>query len=86
MSVCENGIKVKKQKHLVLMNLNEGFQLFKERYPDKKIGFNKFSELRPKQAVLAGASGTHTVCVCLIHQNNRFMYQAMKFENLKKKT
>ena len=67
------------------MNLNEGFQLFKERYPDKKIGFNKFSKLRPKQAVLAGASGTHTVCVCLIHQNNRFMYQAMKFENLKEK-
>ena len=32
----------------------------KERFPDCKIGFSKFAELRPKQCVLAGASGTHS--------------------------
>ena len=29
-----------------------------------KVGLTKFKELRPKNVVLAGASGTHNVCVC----------------------
>ena len=42
---------------------------FKERFPDRKIGFSKFAELRPKHCVLVGASGTHSVCVCTVHQD-----------------
>jgi len=41
----------------------------KVRYPEVKIGFSKFCSLKPKWCILAGASGTHTVCVCAIHQN-----------------
>ena len=37
------------------------------------MGFSKFAELRPKHCVLAGASGTHSVCVCTIHQNVKLM-------------
>ena len=50
------------QKRLILCNLRELYQLFKEKYPHEKIGFSKFAELRPKHCVLAGASGTHSVC------------------------
>ena len=49
------------------------YREFKERFPDRKIGFSKFAELRPKHCVLAGASGTHSVCVCTIHQNVKLM-------------
>ena len=50
------------QKLLVLSNLRVVYREFKERYPDHKIGFSKFAELRPKHCVLAGVSGTHSVC------------------------
>ena len=46
---------------------------FKERYPDHKIGFSRFAELRPKHCVLVGVSGTHAVRVCTIHQNVKLM-------------
>jgi len=39
----------------------------------EKIGFSKFADLRPKHCVLAGASGTHAVCVCTIHQSIKLM-------------
>lgn len=38
--------------------------------------------LRPKNCVLAGASGTHSVCVCQIHQNPKLMLHACDFKSL----
>ncbi|GBM24624.1 hypothetical protein AVEN_144375-1 [Araneus ventricosus] len=67
------SIYVNGQKHLVLGNLNEVYIRFKELCPETKVGVSKFAELRPKNCVLAGASGTHTVCVCTIHQNVKLM-------------
>ena len=61
------------QKRLVLSNLRGVYHKFKERFPDRKIGFSKFAELRPKNYVLAGTSGTHSVCVCTIHHNVKLM-------------
>ena len=72
------------QKRLVLCNLKEAFEQFKETSPEYKIGFSKFAELRPKQCVLAGASGTHSVCVCTIHQNIKLMFQGAKLETVSK--
>ena len=46
------------------------------------MGFSKFAELRPKHCTLAGASGTHTVCVCTIHQNVKLMILAAKLPDL----
>ncbi|CAH0550784.1 unnamed protein product [Brassicogethes aeneus] len=65
----ETGNRVHMQKRLLLFNLKEIYTLFKERNPSAKIGFSKFAEMRPKWCILAGASGTHTVCVCIYHQN-----------------
>jgi hypothetical protein len=38
--------------------------------------------LRPKECVLAGGSGTHSVCVCTIHQNMKLMFQGAKLERM----
>lgn len=73
------GEKVKHQKRLVLMNLKEIYALWKESQssnPDRKIGFSSFAALRPKWCVLAGASGTHSVCVCKYHQNPKLMVES----------
>jgi len=56
--------------------------MFKEKYPQYPIGSSKFAELRPKWCVLAGASGTHSVCVCTTHQNIKLMIDAVNLKNL----
>ena len=55
---------------------------FKSQFPNYKVGFSKFAELRPKHCVLAGASGTHSVCVCTIHQNVKLMVLAVELREL----
>ncbi|KAL5508956.1 hypothetical protein EMCRGX_G004228, partial [Ephydatia muelleri] len=77
-----DGMKVHQQKRLVLCNLREAYHQFKIVHPDVKIGFSKFSQLRPKECVLAGSSGTHTVCVCVIHQNAKLMMTGGRLEAL----
>ena len=69
----EHGDKQKIQKRLLLLNLRELYQLLKEEHPHVKVGFTKFSLLRPKNCVLAGSSGTHSICVCSYHQNVKLM-------------
>lgn len=69
----DDGTKVQTQKRLVLCNLKELHKIFKLRYPTMKIGFSSFASLRPKYCILAGGRGTHTVCVCSIHQNIKLM-------------
>ena len=44
------------------------------------IGFSKFAALRPKNVVLPGASGTHSVCVCTSHQNVKLILHGAKLE------
>ena len=68
-SIFLDGRKQHVQKHLVLCNLKEAYEVFKADHQGIKISFSKFSELRPRQCVLAGSSGTHSVCVCTTHQN-----------------
>ena len=42
-------------------NLQEAYNSFKVNYMELKIGFSAFAQLRPRECVLAGASGTHSV-------------------------
>ena len=72
--------QVRKTKRLVLCNLSELYAAFKEAHPNVKIGFSKFCSLRPKWCVLAGASGTHSVCVCCIHQNALLLTDAIDWD------
>lgn len=81
-SVKLGDSRVMKQKRLILGNLKEIYSLFKERHPELKIGFTKFASLRPKECVLAGAPGTHTVCVCAIHQNFKLKFEGAHFNQI----
>lgn len=68
----DKGVRVHHQKQLLLGNLKELYQRFKEIHPDATVGFSRFAELRPDYCVLSGSSGTHPVCVCSNHQNFKF--------------
>ena len=56
------------QKQLVLANLKEAYAQFKERYPDKKIGFSKFA-VTSERVFFLGLAAPIQVCVCTIHNN-----------------
>lgn len=66
---------LRNKKKQLIFNLRELYSNFVESNPDLRIGFAKFAELRPQHCVLAGAAGTHTVCVCTIHQNLKLMLE-----------
>ena len=62
-----------KQKKLLLYNLHELHAHFCEEHPEWKIGFSEFAMLEPEHCILAGASGTHTVCVCTLQKKWKLM-------------
>lgn len=64
---------VYEQKRLLLLNLREIYQSYKEHYPLDKIDFSKFCSLRPKFCKLPGTSRTHSVCNCIYHQNVKLL-------------
>lgn len=70
-----DGTRELKQKRLILSNLRELYASFKTEYPAAKIQFSKFAGLRPQHCVIAGSSGTHTVYVCITHQNMKLMLE-----------
>lgn len=74
------------QKRLLLLDLRGLFLAFKENNPDLQVGFSKFAQLRPRQCILAGSSGTHSVCVCTIHQNCKLMLDAVNIKKLTEKS
>ena len=48
----------------------------------KKIGFSNFVDVRPKNCILVEGSGTHSVCVCTMHQNIKLMMIGVKMTML----
>lgn len=72
----ENGEKIYLQKRLLLGNLKELFELFKSIEGNPELCFSSFASLRPPNCILAGGSGTHTVCVCTYHQNAKLQLAA----------
>lgn len=65
-SVKEHG---KKNSHTetVQCYMNGAYSLFKQQYPNKKIGFSTFCEIRPRNVVIAGACDTYSVCLYIAH-------------------
>lgn len=60
-----------------------GLVAFQQKYPFDKGGFSKYASLRSPECVLAGASGTHVVCVCLIQENFKLLFDGAKLGKLK---
>ena len=71
----------KKQKRHIICNLKELYVPFKNTNPEVKIGLSKLCTLRAKYCFLDGASGTHSVCVCTIHQNVKLLLQPIDATN-----
>lgn len=82
----ENGERKHVQKRLLLADLHEIFYLYKKEHEHVKIGFTKFTQLRPPYCVLAGSSGTHNVCVCVYHENIKLLLDAIDLQSLTKNT
>ena len=78
MSMRVDGTRENIQKRLILCNLREAYTQFKTEHPELPVGFSKFAALRPKNVVLPGASGTHSVCTS--HQNVKLMLHGAKLE------
>lgn len=76
-SVAENGVRVLKQKRLLLDPISEIYNSFKEVHNDCKISLSKFFELRPKECVNANGKGLHNVCVCKAHENFKLMFRCV---------
>ena len=72
-----DGRKQAVQKRLVLGSLRELYREFKRVTDSPAIGFSTFASLRPPHCVLAGSAGTHSVCVCLYHQNSKLQAAAL---------
>lgn len=81
-TMSSDGVIETKQRRPVLCNLKEAHQIFKQKYPNTKIGFSSFAALRPGHCVLANSSGTHSICVCIYHQNIKLMFNKIKSMNL----
>ena len=68
-------------KRLLLCNLKELYSAYVSHYPKNKIGFSKSASLRPKWCILTGPKGTHSVCVCTVHQNLKLMLSAIGLDS-----
>lgn len=80
-----DGEKQRVQKRLLLDSLRELYCSLKNSNPKIEVGFSSFAKLRPKNCVLPGQSGTHSVCVCTIHQNVKMMVDAIDLKQLTEK-
>lgn len=81
-SLIIDGKPTMVQKRLLLFNLKELHASFKESNPKYGVSFSVFAKLRPRNCILAGAPGTHSVCVCTIHENVKLMIDAIDIQKL----
>jgi hypothetical protein len=76
-----NGKRLKIQKRLLLVNVDELHSDYKKKYKNidgiKTFGLSAFADLRPKHVITVGSSGSHLVCVCIYHQNVKLMLSAI---------
>ena len=93
-----DGVKRKKQKRILLVNIKELYVQFRKKYmknsqgndnPNIHIGLSNFFSLRLKWVVTANDSCMNNVCVCAIHQIVKLMTHAVPsndtYENILEK-
>lgn len=66
-----------RQKRLLLVNVNEAYELFKKEEPGLKIGRSKFASLRPCQ-VMPMSLHDQEVCMCKYHENINMILDGLK--------
>lgn len=78
----EDGSRRKAEKRMMMANLKDSYQEFKNAHSGMKIGISKFAELRPKNVRWPGNKGVHYTCTCFIHGNFKFMLTGLKEASL----
>jgi hypothetical protein len=81
-SIKVSGVRIHEQEQLLLCNLKALYSHFKNLHPGVKVDFSKFASFHPRNCIMAGASRTHSVCVCTIQQNVKLMLEACKISEL----
>lgn len=71
----KNGQKV--QRHTMTMTLADAYSVYKSTYPDHKIGFTKFKQLRPLQVKRVRETARKT-CLCPKCCNTALKTEALK--------
>ena len=77
-----DGSRKNIQKRLVLGDIMYIYSEYKKSCKYPSVGKSSFAALRPDNYILAGANGTHSVCVCTYHQNPKLMVSAMGEKNV----
>lgn len=44
------------------------------------MGVSRFAMERPQHCIFAGAAGTHSVCICRIHQNMKLLLLTLELK------
>jgi len=78
-----DNVKQQVQKRLLLNDLSVLHSEYLKMHGEShSVSFSKFAELRPKHCVLAGSAGTHSVCVCIYHENVNLMIEGVGLKKL----
>ena len=75
-----DGKRLNVQKRLLLVNIDELHRDYKKKLTSdglRAFGLSVFASLRPPNVITVGSSGTHSVCVCVYHQNVKFRLAAI---------
>ncbi|CAG7832660.1 unnamed protein product [Allacma fusca] len=64
------------QKRRLLYNLKDLYSMFSETH-GQLLSISKFAELRPHFCIWPGNSGMHSVCTCILHENFKFLLEAI---------
>ena len=60
--------------------MRELYHKFQQKYPDIKIGISSFKILRPIWCITVSFTEIHNVCVCVTHQNSKFLTPAANID------
>lgn len=75
-----DGKRLNVQKRLLLVNIDELHRDYKKKLTSdglRAFGLSVFASLRPPNVITVGSSGTHSVCVCVYHQNVKLRLAAI---------
>ena len=64
-TIRQDGEKLKVSRRLLNYKISEAYFLFKQEFPNVKVGLSKFAELRPQQVKLVGSKNSHDSCYCV---------------------
>lgn len=78
--IGDDGEKKELQKRYLICTLKELYKLFKHEYPNDKVGFSKFADMRPKHICIQGSTPMQ-ICCCIKHENFQSLVNALAYRD-----